>query len=121
MNGLRCQVLLQAVLGLDGNHQNVVDRDVLDDEAEDNSENIHDLEMMDDHGKEVTVGITNIESWLMKSLTQNEAERSCGNLSVLSERRVAELRILLELAGSALHSRRCLDHHHHPQPRHWEL
>ena len=119
MNGLRCQVLLQAVLGLVGNLQTVVDRDVLDDE--DNSENIHDLEMMDDHGKEVTVGITNIESWLMKSLTQNEAERSCGNLSVLSERRVAELRILLELAGSALHSRRCLDHHHHSQPRHWEL
>ncbi len=54
MNGLRCQVLLQAVLGLevDDGLETGVDRDVLDDE--DNSENIHDLEMMDDHGKNVT-------------------------------------------------------------------
>ena len=64
MNGLRCQVLLQAVLGLVGNHQTVVDRDVLDDE--DNSENIHDLEMMDDHGKEVTVGGHEFRVWALE-------------------------------------------------------
>ena len=64
MNGLRCQVLLQAVLGLVGNHQTVVDRDVLDDE--DNSENIHDLEMMDDHSKEFTVGGHEFRVWALE-------------------------------------------------------
>ncbi len=44
-----------------------------------------------------------------------------GICYVLRERSIAELVILLELAGSALHSRRCHGHHHHPQPRRWEL
>ena len=56
MNGLRCQVLLQAVLGSlevkDDALEDGGDHDVLD--SEDDSESNHDLDMMDEHGKNVT-------------------------------------------------------------------
>ena len=74
---IRCQVLHQAVLGLGGDDdalETVGNGDVLDDE--DSSET---FTMMDEHGKDVTVGVTILESWLMNSLMQNGAECSCNN------------------------------------------